>query len=168
MDDVLADTSTAILNLYNDKFGTTYQKEHFKNNDLWDTTVGPKYVAHIRQDLFQPGFFRNLTVLPDAQKVMKALHEQYEIFIVSAAMEFPNSLKEKLEWMEEHFEFIGWKNIVLCGDKSVTTGDFLIDDHEKNLKTFAGKPLLFDAMHNQQTQGYDRMENWQQIGELLL
>ena len=52
---------------------------------------------------------------------------------------------------------------MLCGDKSIISADYLIDDHEKNLKTFKGKTLMFDAIHNQQVEGYQRFKSWQEI-----
>ncbi len=90
------------------------------------------------------------------------------MFVVSAATEFPNSLKEKHDWLEQYFPGIHWKNLVLCGDKSIVSGDIMIDDHEKNLITFNGRPLLFDAMHNQALQGYERVRNWEEVAALLL
>jgi 5'(3')-deoxyribonucleotidase len=101
--------------------------------------------------------------MPDAQDVVKELSVKHKVYIVSAATEFPNSLKEKHDWMAEHFPFISWKNFMLCGDKSIVKGDVMIDDHEKNLKTFDGETLLFDAMHNKLLAGYQRVYNWKEI-----
>lgn len=167
MDDVMADTSQSILNLYNSEFNTSYHKEQFWGNNLWDDRLKENYLT-VRHKLYEPGFFRNVTVMPDAIEVVKKLHEQHEVFIVSAATEFPNSLKEKHEWLEEHFPFIHWKNLVLCGDKSIVKGDVIIDDHEKNLKVFEGQTLLFDAIHNQSLVGYQRVKSWKEIAQELL
>ncbi len=167
MDDVMADASKGILDMYNSHYQTNFQKSDFQKNTLWQDEVGIKYLK-VRNGLFQPGFFRNLHVLPDSQEVIEKLQEKYEVFIVSAAMEFPNSLKEKHEWLEEHFPFIHWKNLVLCGDKSIVSGDIMIDDHEKNLISFKGECLLYDAIHNQPINDYKRVNNWKEIGEMLL
>lgn len=104
----------------------------------------------------------------DAVEVVKKLQEQYEIFIVSAATEFPNSLKEKLTWMEKHFPFITWKHIVFCGHKYMIQADYLIDDHEKNLHTFTGTPLLYTAPHNLHITDFKRVNDWKEIEKLLL
>jgi 5'(3')-deoxyribonucleotidase len=167
MDDVMADTSQSILNLYNAEFGTSYHKDDFWGNSLWDDELKDNYLT-IRHKLYEPGFFINVTVLPDAQEVIKQLHQHHEVFIVSAATEFPNSLKEKYEWIEEYFPFIHWKNLVLCGDKSIIKGDLMIDDHEKNLKVFEGQTMLFDAIHNQALRGYERVKDWRAIQKILL
>lgn len=167
MDDVLADASQGILDIYNSHYGTAYVKSDFENTNLWDGEVKPKY-ENVRFRLFESGFFRNLKPKEGGIETVKKLQEKYEIFIVSAAMEFPNSLKEKHEWLAEHMPFIHWKNMVLCGDKSVVAGDYMIDDHEKNLVSFKGTSLLFDAIHNQSTEGFERYKTWNQIAEKLL
>ena len=47
--------------------------------------------------------------------------------------------------------------------------DYLIDDHEKNLKTFTnGTPLLFSALHNLHIHDYQRVNSWEEIANLLL
>jgi 5'(3')-deoxyribonucleotidase len=46
---------------------------------------------------------------------MEYLNNKYELYIVSAGMEFPNSLREKYDWLAEAFPFISWEQIVLCG-----------------------------------------------------
>ena len=101
--------------------------------------------------------------MADAIEVVRKLNEKFDVFIVSAATEFPNSLKDKMDWLEEHFPFISWRNIVLCGDKSIVAADYMIDDHEKNLKTFKGKTLMFSAIHNQMVSGYQRFKSWKEI-----
>ncbi len=166
MDDVMADASQGILNIYNNHYDTAYKKEDFYGNTLWQTKVLTGYLE-VRHQLFEPGFFRNLAVMDGAVEVIKTMHQKYEVFIVSAAMEFPNSLREKYDWLAEHFDFISWKNIVLCGDKSIVQGDIMIDDHEKNLISFQGEKLLFNAMHNQDLQGYTRVNNWKEIAKIL-
>lgn len=167
MDDVMAATAKKILSLYNTTFEKNVKEEDFRKFSFHELIEQEKYQV-IREEIFKVGFFRDIEVMPDAVEVVKALHDKYEVFIVSAATEFPNSLKEKLDWLNEHFPFISWKNTVFCGDKSIVTADFMIDDHEKNLKTFKGKPILFDAIHNQKVTVYQRFMNWKEISAFLL
>ncbi|MEI9865673.1 MAG: hypothetical protein WDN00_14205 [Limisphaerales bacterium] len=98
------------------------------------------------------------------------MNDRYELFIVSAATEFPQSLGEKVEWLEEHFPFITWQQIVLCGSKKVITGDIMIDDHFKNLDFFKGRTLLFTQPHNQNQndKGHERVNSWGEVARLLL
>jgi len=162
MDDVLADASQSILDIFNRLNETHLGKSFFEGKSFYEY-VHQSHFKPYREKLFEPGFFRNLKVMEDAVDVVKELNEKHEVFIVSAAMEFPNSLKEKHDWIEEYFPFISWKNRCFCGDKTIVTGDVMIDDHEKNLKPFIGEKLLFDAIHNQTVSNYNRVFNWKEI-----
>ena len=122
----------------------------------------------IQERLMAPGFFRHLTVMEDSVDVLRELNKQYEVFIVSAAMEFPNSLKDKLEWLMDNFPFFSWKQIALTGSKDLVFGDFMIDDHVKNLKGFKGKPYIYTAAHNLEVTGYDRINNWKEAAAIFL
>lgn len=167
MDDVMSDTGQAILDLYNCHFKTSHTRAGIIHTNLWEEEVFDKYMT-IRDQLHKPGFFANLKVMDGAVEVVRELNDKYDVFIASAAMEFPNSLKEKHDWLGEHFPFIHWKNMILCGDKGILKGDILIDDHLKNLSVFEGQTLLFDAIHNQKTEGHQRVKSWKEVGEILL
>lgn len=166
MDDVMADASASILQLYNNEFSTNFKDEDFTEKSFYEV-AGDNYLQ-IRPKLFEKGFFRNLSVKDKAIEVVEGLNAKYEVFIVSAAMEFPNSLFEKHQWLEEYFPYLSWKQIVLCGDKNIINADIMIDDHEKNLKNFNGEKLLFDAMHNRTLVGYKRVHNWNEVAQILL
>jgi 5'(3')-deoxyribonucleotidase len=100
-------------------------------------------------------------------EVMKELQKKYEVFIVSAAMEFPNSLQDKYEWLADHFPFIGWQHILFCGHKIVKT-DIMIDDRIKNFVDFEGRKLLFSSPHNMLLTDYERVNTWKEVAGKLL
>ena len=75
-------------------------------------------------------------------------------------MEFRNSFEDKYDWLQQHFPFIHWKNVIFCGDKSIIDADYMIDDHVFNLKTFKGHGILFTASHNIHESAYTRVNNW--------
>lgn len=166
MDDVMADASGRFIEYAKLKLGRTINPI-----DLHEKTWAQCADVHndeIRRWISEKGFFRGMKVKEDSQRVIKRLMEKYEVFIVSAAIEFPTSLTEKIEWLEEHFPFIHWKFIVFCGHKYMIKADYLIDDHEKNLKDFTGKPLLYSAFHNKNLQGYTRVNSWNEVEKMLL
>ncbi len=110
-----------------------------------------------------------MKLLPkDCQEVIEAINKKYELFIVSAATEFPNSLKEKLEWLGDYFPFLSWRQVVLCGDKRLVTGDYMIDDHPRNLVHFKGKQYLYSAPHNMGVTEFQRVNNWREVAEIFL
>lgn len=167
MDDVLADTTVKIIQTINSLVDKNYSYEKLMSDRPTRDRFLKDYLAN-NSFLWQPGFFVDVPVKAKAVEIVEKLSEKYEIFIVSAATEFPESLKEKLIWMKKHFPFISWTHIVFCGHKYMIQADYLIDDHEKNLKTFQGTPLLFTAPHNLHIQEYQRIDSWDAVANLLL
>ncbi len=167
MDHVMADITFQFIKWYQRATGVALSREDLlgKPEDLAFPEPGL-----IREFLHEPGFFLTAPVIPGSQSVIKELNQLYDVYIVSAAMEFPQSLSEKREWLLKHFPFIHWQQIIFCGSKKPVSGDFMIDDHVKNLTHFKGERLLFTATHNiyMQDTGYFRVNNWEEIKDLFL
>ena len=124
---------------------------------------------HANTDLLTSGFFRNMSVIKDSQEVLERLNREYQVFIVSSATQFPQSLTEKQDWLKEHFPFIGWQQIVFCGKKTIIHADVMIDDHFKNLDPFQGKTFLFSQPHNAHLDDgrHTRVHSWKDIDKIL-
>jgi 5'-nucleotidase len=168
MDDVLADANGRFRAYAQERLDLDITNRMMMPNFSWEHAF-PAHYKTIRSWVYEEGFFRGMTVKPDAQEVVAKLQAQYEVFIVSAAVEFPLSMKEKMEWLAEFFPFIDWRFVVFCGHKYMIKADYLIDDHEKNLKAFTeGQPLLFTAAHNLHLEGYTRVNDWKEVEKLLL
>lgn len=164
MDGVLADIEAQLIEHYNEAKGTTLTKENIQGLSEEDAFNGK---ATLRKILHVDNFFRTLPVMTDAIESVKRLQENFEIFIVSAATEFPISLAEKVAWLGEHFPFISWENIILCGSKRIINTDYLIDDHCKNLDYCMGKPIMFTAFHNVNQTHHLRVNNWKEAVKVL-
>ena len=116
--------------------------------------------AIVKQYPHQKGFFKDLPLIEYSREVVEELHNRFEVYVASAAMEFPSSLQDKNEWLDQHFPFIHWKRRIFCGDKSVLKGDVLIDDHDFNLSVFDGRAIIFTASHNVNETKYERLNSW--------
>jgi 5'-nucleotidase len=159
MDGVIADTVAQFLLSYQRDYGTRLSREAFEGKPESEGLPDGAVAKYVRT----PGFFRSVPVMEGAKEAVAELMKTFDIYIVSAAMEFPQSLAEKYEWLQEHFPAIRWNNIIFCGDKSIIGTDFLIDDHLKNLDFFKGRPLMFTAGHNAGVDKHDRFNNWKEV-----
>lgn len=160
MDEVIADVIPKFLDLYETEFGQRLTTNDFRGRKIYDTPAAYK----IRNHLFDKGFFRDLPLMANSQEVVRWLHDYYDIYIITAATEFKNSLEDKYEWLEEHFSFIPWQRYIFCGDKSFMKADYMIDDKASHLAKFDGKGLLFSASHNVESTGdFTRMNSWLEI-----
>jgi len=167
MDEVIADPMGEMIGWYKKQYGQDVDWDKMLVGS-WLKGFPEEHQGLVMERLKGPGFFRHLPVMEDAVEVLRELNERYEVFIVSAAMEFPNSLKDKYDWLQEHFPFIGWQQIAFCGSKKPIAGDYMIDDHLKNLDNFNGNKLLFTAPHNINITGYTRVNDWEEVRKLLL
>ncbi len=166
MDDVMADATGQFIEMYEKEFGLRVLRESL--NGKSEGNGFPENHEIVMQYPYRPNFFRMLLVNENCQEVMYELNKKYEVFIVSAAIPFPLSLNEKLDWLAEHFPFLTSKQIVFCGSKSIVHGDYMIDDMHYNLESFGGDKFLYTAPHNTHYDHFERLNNWKEIGDKFL
>ena len=165
MDGVLSDTVEQFIN---------WEEKETGRRKTMEEIIGKSEIEafpNSRNYVFTPGFFRTAQVVKDSQEVVFQLYKKYEVYIVSAATEFPQSLSEKMDWLSEYFPFIPWQRIVFCGSKEIVRADIMIDDHFKNLNYFNGETsLLYTQPHNAFADNgrHRRVKNWQEIANILL
>lgn len=163
----MADALSEHLLRYNNHYGEQMTHADLTGKWIWDVVSLDRHAvldAHMRSE----DFFESMTVMPESQRVIRRLHESYEVFIATAAMEVPTSFQQKYRWLAKHFPFIPTSNIVYCGDKSILCADYLIDDNPKQLRRFTGEGILFSAPHNAGVKGYRRVNDWLEVEALFL
>lgn len=163
MDGVLADVYTHFIALEYQESGIVLNSQ-----DLYgklEELVFPSFQKLVNR----PGFFKTAPLLPNSVEGLKYLNEKYNVLIVSSATEFQNSLNDKHCWLNEHFPFITWKQMIFCGSKESIKGDIMIDDHPKNLSKFNGKKIMFTQPHNvyNHNQDFQRVSGWIDIMNIL-
>jgi 5'(3')-deoxyribonucleotidase len=167
MDEVIADAATKLQGWYERDYGKKLEEGEIRGKDLQEAVI-PEH-CHVFQEFANtPGFFRDLQMMPDAREVLENLNNRYELYLVSAAMEFPNSLKDKFDWIAQYLPFISWRQICFCGSKSIIQTDILIDDRVRNFSHFKGRKILYAAHHNIFETGFERVDNWREIAQKLL
>lgn len=167
MDGVIADIFTDWVSYYNKIYNDNISVEDITEWDLRE--VVKEEAKETIFNIFEiKGFYRNLNVICNSQKVLKELNKKHEIYILTDPF-VKNSLLEKWEWIEEHFPFIDTRNIIFSGDKSIVGSkeDWLIDDKVENIIDFKGKGLLFTAPHNKTNQDLRRVNSWKKIYEIF-
>ena len=166
MDEVMADTIDKFVRLYQQRHHTTILLDDIHGKEFQEA-LPPELLSSVREYVNEKGFFRDIKVMPDSIGVVKALCDKYDVYIASAAMEFKNSLEDKQAWLNEHFPFIPWTNIIFCGHKILDV-DIMIDDRTKNFSTFNGRKLLYSSPHNFNITEFERVNNWKEVAAKLL
>lgn len=166
MDEVLADTLGAIIDGVNERANLGITVESLNGQKL--KHVIPEHDGLVTEILREPGFFRHLKVMPNAQEVVEKLNEHYDVDIATAAMDVPTSFHDKYEWLLEHFPFLDPQHFVFCGRKNIINADYLIDDNPRQLAIFEGESIMYTAVHNMNHHDYKRVNGWKDVEALFL
>lgn len=91
------------------------------------------------------GFFTNLSPLEDAIESYKLLEKHFDVRILTApSVMNPSCYTEKRLWVEQHLGMDACHKMIICPDKSLLKGEFLIDDSiTKGQLEFEGEFLRF-------------------------
>lgn len=166
MDEVIADSHGAQRRWLGDRFGYVWTDEDLRGRNL-DDLISPEHAEAMSTMLSNGTIYSEFEVIADSQEMLQNLSRHYEIYIATAAMEYPNSVAFKYQWLRKHFDFLEPLNFVFCGHKNIINADFLIDDNERHLKKFEGRGIVFSALHNTDLTGYRRLDNWKMAQSLL-
>lgn len=166
MDEVIADSFSKHLSLYNQQVGANLTREVVAKKGLGAV------IPHDRRDQFAAiphgeGFFNDLDVIEGSQEALLELSRHHDIFIASAAMDVPTSFDAKYKWLQKHFAFIPTSRIVFCGDKNIVDADILVDDRSRHFADFRGTGILFTAAHNAGESAELRANNWNDVLRIL-
>ncbi len=166
MDEVLADTLGAQLEWFRERCGHHLTPADVAARGL-EALVEPAQLAAHLAHLHEGAFFGELPVMAGAVEALRRLATTHELYVVSAATQFPASMVPKLRWLERHFPFIPVPHVVFCGEKSVVAADWLVDDNAHRFPRFRGQAILFDAPHNRAVRGYPRARSWAEVEALV-
>jgi 5'(3')-deoxyribonucleotidase len=167
MDEVIADTMAGILEWFRREYGYQLTPELMAGRPLTDL-IPEEHLQRLEEVLREGSFFADLPVMKGSQRVMQELAERHEVFIATAAMEYPGSFAAKFQWLAKRFPFIPPSHIVFCGDKSILSADYLIDDNDRHFRRFRGQGVLFTASHNLNVTGYPRVNGWVEVRRMFL
>ncbi len=105
---------------------------HMRSARGWSFTKGlpKKDAALILGVLAEPGFYADLPVIPGARAALAGMRDAgHDVFFVTSPwLSNPTCASDKLGWVERHFGLVMAYRTVIAGDKTVVTGDFLVDD----------------------------------------
>lgn len=167
MDEVIADAYLAHIEIYNRDYNENLTIAECYGKEVWQC-VPEERQESVRKHACRDRFFSDLRPIAGSIEILKELSRRYDLYIASAAMQYPKSLKEKSDWLDQYFPFIPWQNRILCGDKHILKGDILIDDRSYNLQKFDGRQLLFTSPHNVHSNGFERVNTWEEVAGILL
>lgn len=164
--DLEGDKNLTIEEVYK-RFGVAIRKKLYVDMDdticdysgLWQVYKAKFPDVAYPQSKF--GFFSRLKPIPGALEALKELEVYYDIYILTRpSIKNIHSYSEKAEWVEKYLGEEYLERLILCPDKSLVKGDFLVDDWDHNGQAdFEGKFLKFKT---------DRWPNWEVVKNYLM
>lgn len=122
------------------------------------------YAEGLKRNPHQPypqsefGFFTRLEPVEDAIETINWLREKFTVYALTRpSVKNIMCYSEKAAWIRDHFDDEMLENLIICCNKSLVKGDFLIDDMTDHGQTeFEGIHLHF---------GTTDFPNWKEIKE---
>lgn len=166
MDNVIVDSFKAFMDVLKKDF-----PRPDRTDEDWEKLFAFGNGSQADLDLFfeivsREGFFRNLPWMDaDCHDVIAGLHKQYDVYIVTAAMNYPPCVVEKIDWLQENLPMISPSHYVFCGKKGIIYTDYLLDDNIDKHKGFRGTGLCYHTKVNQHREiSEPRLHSWQEVG----
>lgn len=173
IDGVVADTHKSWLEMYNKDW---YDSLQVKDITRWalHEFVNPECGRKIYEYLERPDFYDSTPIMENALWGVLALRAlRHRVIFVSAGF-----YQSKVEWLgrnrflnefpyKNDFRATTALDVVLCNDKTLIKGDYLIDDRLENVVQFSkvGIGILFTQPWNDQHAVPNRVSNWFDIVE---
>lgn len=106
------------------------------------------------------GFFANLDPIENGVETVKKLMEHYDVWILTRASYMnPLCYTEKRIWIEKYFGLEFCNKLIICPNKSLVKGDYLIDDCLTDGQTeFEGELIHFGTKY----------KNWGEVYRYLI
>jgi len=116
----------------------------------------PRYEADIEEIINAEGFLRGLAPIQGAIEGFQELRSRYDsVKVCTTSLKNPFSLKEKWEWVLENLGVQVAKEMIVCNDKTLIKGAYLIDD--KPVMDGAALPdwryIIYDQPYNRRVAG---------------
>lgn len=153
MDSVLADFNGELLSRWRRRYPGRF---YVPLDGLTEFEMQDNYPEEMRPDMralyHEPGFFR---ALPPIRGALDAVLDMDRMglavyFCTSPLGEYTNCLLEKFQWIETHLGAPWVRRIVLAKDKTVVSGNVLVDDRPsiKGLAVPSWTHVLYDQPYN--------------------
>lgn len=108
------------------------------------------------------GFFLDLEPLEGALEGIKTLQQKYDVWILTRpSIKNTHCYTEKADWIKKYFGEEMLEKLIICPDKSLAKGEYLVDDDHRNGQTeFEGEHIHFGKD--------EKFMTWVQVVEYLM
>ena len=159
-DGVLSDLMPHWLSLYNAEWGDSLRAQECT---VWEThtIVKPECGVRIYDYLRKPQFWRTVPLIAGAMEGVARLSSMgHELVVVTDTP--AEGVKDRLDWLREHFPSIPKANYVITRRKDLVRLDLLIEDSPHHIRAAKCPAVIFDQPYNQDVPG-SRVRSWTEL-----
>ena len=155
----------AWLEIFNEKTGCNIKYEDIKSWAI-DSYI-PKEHRKLFWDILEmEELWDRIQPLPDSQKYIKAINEEYNFYFATSTHWSNATMKARR--LQRLFPFIDvHKQLIIASNKHMLNADLILDDAEHNMLGFSGNKLLFTRPWNEDfncaKHGVWRVNNWDEV-----
>lgn len=170
MDDTIENLCEVWVQTLNEKYDRLV-----KPTDLIEWDINKFFPGLTQEQIYAPlneaEFWMRVKPYRDAQFYLKKLIDDgHKVMVVTASQ--PDTVAHKLKHvLFEYFPYLSYHDVIICANKQLIKGDYLVDDGVHNLMGGEYNPILMDAPHNKyfdnKKAGIPRVYNWKQIYSLI-
>ena len=141
-DNTINNLNVVLLEELNAIYGTNYQYKDITDYGWFDRTFESPWALLDMEHIWD-----KVKVNPQAVEVIERLAnrpDKYQVYFVTASI-FNQYLHKKIKNHINafHSQFINQSKVIICQDKHLIKGDYLVDDYIGNLLDFPNKKICF-------------------------
>ena len=148
MDDVLVDLLPAWLNYLNKRFGLNVTESDITE---WDMKKAYPTLSDemIYGCLGQGTFWATVKPIDEATDTLYEMVNDPRLNVkICTAAHFTNIAPKLVDCLFIYFDYLTYKDVIVCSNKELLVADYRIDDNPDNLRG-SGKYILVDKPYNQ-------------------
>jgi 5'(3')-deoxyribonucleotidase len=184
LDDVLSESTAALIEFHNNTYGTNYKMSDLKNYvwEVWSDTLN-KSIEKIEK-FNRTAYLKNIKPIPRVRKILEKIKKNNELYIITGRAD--DITKETEEWVKKYYpnifskifftnqfslDAISTTKKIMCNNLDL---DILVEDNLENAIECSApnrKIYLLDYPWNQTEklpEGIKRVNSWKEIGENIL
>lgn len=167
-DNILSNTTSAYLDLFNKLVSTNYTMEDIRDWDM--RKVLPEKYKYLIETLWNnKELWDNIKPLNESQIYVNLLSKEHEVYIVTATG--LQTVDNKFSWLWKNYPFLDKDKFIIANDKTMIDLDVLIDDYQNNLLGGKYKGILFTYPWNEDFNAEQndiiRVRNWTEAYKVI-
>lgn len=151
-DGVLADFMRGAFNLIEQHTGVRHTVDEVVEFDMFKALGVPHLMNELKKAVTDSAWCWNLDPIPGARRFIDELRSIGRVVVTTAPLSVDGWVDQRIAWLASEMD-VARRDIIFADDKTIVTGDVLIDDRAENVFAWAeanprSHAILLDMPYN--------------------